>query len=67
MNHPCVGNRRPVPALETQALRCRPNLRRQVWSRDTKPLKGAMPVARQIRFHGIPGGERLTHFVGWGR
>jgi hypothetical protein len=49
-----------VPLPESAALRDRPNLRRQVWSRGPQPLKGATPVARQSRFHGV---HHLDHFM----
>ncbi len=38
---------------EAATLRCRPGLRRQTWSRGSQPLKGATPVARRSRFHGV--------------
>ena len=53
MKHPRGGFRRPVQQPEAAALRARPNLRRQVWNRGPQPLKGATPVARQSRFHGV--------------
>ena len=53
---PRSGYRRPVPTSETAALRCRPNLRKQVWSRGPQPLKGATPVARQRRFYDVSDG-----------
>jgi Domain of unknown function (DUF4260) len=38
---------------EAAALRGRPSLRGQAWSRGPQPLEGATPAARQSRFRGV--------------
>ena len=53
MKHPRGGFRRPVLQPEAGALRARPSLHMQAGSRGPQPLKGATPVARQSRFHGV--------------